>query len=74
MTRQSNDELYSISVEVHVATAKAYLVTAPGGDKDADGVWLPKSQLQNESRNGTLLNCDIPAWLAEDKGLDGLVE
>lgn len=74
MTRQSNDELYTMTMEIHVSTAKAFLVSVPGGDKDRDGIWLPKSQLQNMERNGKLLNFDIPARLVEEKGLDGLVE
>ena len=50
MTR--NDDYSPITVEVHHATEKAYLVSAPGGSKD-DATWLPKSQLRNEERNGS---------------------
>jgi len=68
-----NDSFTPITLEVHHETAKAYLVTGPGGSKD-DADWLPKSQLRNVERNGNLLNADAADWILEAKGLDGLVE
>jgi hypothetical protein len=57
-----------IFVEIIRETERAYLVE-DGGDE----VWIPKSQLgeiriqAQEFRN--YLQCEIPVWLAEDKGL-----
>lgn len=80
MSRRSDNELYSITLVAHISTAKAYLCTTSlEQDKDTDGFWLPKSQLQNVvegQKRGRrfMLNCDIPAWLAEEKGIDADVD
>lgn len=54
-------------------TGMAWLVS-DGDDSDAPEAWLPKSQCEMITRNavpGDVVEIEVPAWLAEQKGLLG---
>lgn len=63
----SRDPVYIEDVEAIAETPDALLI-----EKDGVEVWIPKSQIHDDSEVyeedhvGTLV---IPEWLAEDKGL-----
>jgi hypothetical protein len=57
-----------IDIEVILVheTGGAVLVKAEEG---ADGVWLPKSQIEVDGDIGAYGEVTLPTWLAEEKGL-----
>ena len=65
--------LVDLTVQVHVETAKAVLVSDDGDKEKA--VWLPLSQIEIEyrpsmkERGNGLAVITLPEWLAKDKGL-----
>lgn len=66
-------DLVDITVQMHVETEKAILVS-DDGDKD-NAVWLPKSQVEVEfhpsmkERGNGIATITLPEWLAKDKGM-----
>lgn len=69
MSRES-DQTDSYTVTVVHETDDAVLVN-DGDDSDAPEVWLPKSRVDfpRNLRAGQVITVDVPAWLAEEKGL-----
>lgn len=69
MSRES-DQTDSYTVTVVHETPDAVLVS-DGDDPDAPEVWLPKSRVgfPRNLRKGQVITVDVPAWLAEEKGL-----
>lgn len=63
---RSAPEQVEIACEVRAETEKAYLIY-----DGAKTVWVPKSQITDESLNfaGRPESIFIPVWLAKDKGL-----
>ena len=60
------DNMVSVIADVkEYETPKAVLFTF-GGDK----VWLPKSQIEYDSRGSFDVNIRLPQWLAVEKELD----
>lgn len=72
MARKKKDQKMStVYAEIVQETEKAILVRC---DEDADGVWLPKSQISYDGERGdTGIEIKIPELLAEEKGfVDGM--
>lgn len=55
-----------INVLIVHQTERAVLVKA---DEDADGVWLPLSQVEIDREPGRYGVVTLPVWLAEEKEL-----
>jgi len=65
MTRS---DLVDLSVHLHFATVKAWLVSDTGDS--ADAVWIPHSQGELEQDpDGRSYTLTCPEWLAKEKGL-----
>lgn len=62
-----NSDLTDLTLQLHVETAKAILVSDDGDPDNA--VWLPKSQIEFEKKKGNLVEVTMPQWLAEEKEL-----
>lgn len=60
-------DLIDLDVQIHAETERAVLVSDTG-DRD-DAVWLPLSQIEVNTRRGSVLEITCPMWLAKDKGL-----
>ena len=59
-------KMITVYGEILNETEEAILVRC---DKEADGVWLPKSQIKYDGeRYDTGVKIDIPDWLANEKG------
>lgn len=56
-----------IVVTVHAETDHALLVSDTG--QEADGVWLPKTQITAEKHRLGHTTVFLPEWLALDRGL-----
>lgn len=56
-----------ITVALHHETDKAVLVSNDGDREKA--IWLPKSQIEVEHKQGNVVVVTLPEWLAKDKGL-----
>lgn len=66
-------KMITVYAEILQETEDGLLVRC---DEDADGVWLPKSQIKYDGERGdTGVEIEIPDWLAEEKGFfDGMGE
>ena len=64
-------KMITVYAEILKETEDGILVRC---DEDADGVWLPKSQLKYDGERGdTGVEIEIPDWLANEKGFtDGM--
>ena len=64
-------KMITVYAEILQETGKAILVRC---DEDADGEWLPKSQIRYEGERGdTDVEIEIPELLADEKGFfDGM--
>lgn len=64
-------KMITVYAEILQETDDAILVRC---DEDADGVWLPKSQIEYAGERGdTGVEIEIPDWLADEKGFfDGM--
>lgn len=61
------ERLADITVALHHETDKAVLVSDDGDRENA--VWLPKSKIEIEHKQGNTVEVTLPEWLAKDKGL-----
>ena len=66
-------KMITVYAEILQETDDAILVRC---DEDADGVWLPKSQINYDGERGDeSVEIEIPDWLADEKGFyDGMGE
>lgn len=63
----SGDKLHDIQGYIHMETEKAVLFSEDD-DKD-EAVWLPKSQIEIEKLQGSIVEVTMPEWLAKEKEL-----
>ena len=60
--------LADVEVWLHdISTEKAVFVSLDGEKKN--GVWLPRSQIEIDKRQGNIAIITAPEWLLLDKGL-----
>lgn len=59
-------DVIDIDVILVHETGAAVLVKS---DEDAEGIWLPKSQIEVDGDIGAYGSVTVPTWLAEEKGL-----
>lgn len=59
--------LTDITVQLHQTTERAILVSDDGDVEKA--VWLPKSQIEYETKSGDIIEVTLPEWLATERGL-----
>ena len=67
------DETDTYTVKIKAESEAAWLVS-DGDDSDAPEVWLPKKLCEMQPHNakpGMVAECEVPNWLAEQKGLLG---
>lgn len=64
-------EIYDLVLFFHHETDKAILVSENG--KKDDAVWLPKSQIEYEMKDGAVptVEVSLPTWLASEKKFAG---
>lgn len=60
-------DLVDLTMQLHVETAKAVLVSDDGEKQNA--VWLPLSQIEIEKQRNGVVIVTLPEWLAIEKGL-----
>lgn len=60
-------ELVDLTMQVHMKTERAILVS-DDGDRDK-AVWLPLSQIETEPKSASVVIITLPVWLAHEKGL-----
>ena len=60
-------DLVDLTMQLHVETVKAVLVSDDGEKQNA--VWLPLSQIEIEKQRGDVVIVTMPEWLAIEKGL-----
>lgn len=60
-------DLVDLTVQIHMTTERAILVSDDGDDEKA--VWLPLSQIEVERQSGGFATVTVPEWLAKNKGL-----
>lgn len=61
-------EIDDFTFHLHVDIPKAIRVSETG--RDADGFWLPKSQIEYETK-GSMVEVTMPIWLAREKKVAG---
>lgn len=59
-------ELYDASFQLLTETERAILVSDDGGETKH---WLPKSQIEYETRDNGIVEVTLPLWLAREKGI-----
>ena len=59
--------IVDITVHIHHETEKAWLVSDTG-DRD-DAVWLPKSVVEVQDKDGFIAEISLPEDMAQEKGL-----
>lgn len=60
-------DLIDLPMHLHIDRPHAIFASTTG-EKD-DAVWLPKSQIEIEQKDGRNIIVTLPQWLAEEKGL-----
>ena len=63
----SKSDLIDVTVQLHMLTERAILVSDDGDEKKAK--WLPISQCEVLKRPNGIAIVTMPEWLALDKGL-----
>lgn len=64
MTRS---DLVDLTLQLHADTPRAILVSDDGDS--ANAVWLPKSQIEFETKASGIVEVTCPEWLAIERGL-----
>jgi hypothetical protein len=64
-------DLVDLRLQIYAETENAVLVS---DDNGKTRFWLPKSQVEIDRRLERWAVITMPAWLAEDKRLEGAVE
>jgi len=59
--------LTDLTLHKHRSTEKAILVSDDGNEENA--VWLPRSQIEVEVKQGNIVEVTLPEWLAKEKEL-----
>lgn len=59
--------LTDITVQIHVETERAILVSSDGDIENA--VWLPLSQIEFATKPGNIAEVTLPEWLAIERRL-----
>lgn len=69
MTKRMHEEIYDLKyVSIEGETEKAWFVVF---DNNVPPIWLPKSKCELYKDDHVIV---VPAWLVEEKDLDGYVE
>ncbi len=63
----SRSDLVDLTLQLHADTSRAILVSDDGDSES--GVWLPKSQIEFETKAGGIVEVTMPEWLAIERRL-----